>query len=173
MRDRLRLAARETYNIALETATPLISLPKDRQKLFILGSGRSGTSAIMEAFATGLSATAIFDPLHRSTSRWAKQVVPDHGYPRLHPCDASPEMRDYLDAVLSMRKVSRWSLAHTSMRTVRDTDALVVKEVRANRMAGWLQRQYPDIPVIVVVRHPLSVVESMLRNAQGVERDAV
>ena len=46
-------------------------------------------------------------------------------------------------------------------------DRFVVKHVRLNLAAGWFAGTFPDSPMVVVLRHPCAVVESMQRVSWG------
>jgi hypothetical protein len=139
----------------------------NQQQVLVVGSGRGGTTAVQEAVTRGLSAASIWEPLRPESSASARRVVPPHGYPLLRAGHAEPALRQYLEEVLSGRRLSRWSTSRSSVREIRSAPALVTKEVRANRILGWFLHEFPDVPVIAVVRHPLAVVQSMMRAPRG------
>lgn len=135
--------------------------------VLILGSGRAGTTTYMNLLRDGLNAACLWEPLRPASSPRATRVVPAHGYPRLRAGERDDELAAYLDDLVARRALTRWSASRTSLTELRTRPALVVKEVRANRMAGWLQQRYPEAHLRVLLRHPLMVVDSMMRAPHG------
>jgi hypothetical protein len=58
--------------------------------------------------------------------------------------------------------VTRWSMKLTSHRRLLEADRFVIKHVQLCRAAGWLAATFPETPMVLVVRHPCAVVQSML-----------
>ncbi|WP_457201883.1 hypothetical protein [Nocardioides sp. HB32] len=121
----------------------------------------------MESMSVGAAAPAIFEPLRPSVIRAVDRVVPGHGYPRLAPTDIDWDMEGLLRRIFRGRHLSRWSTAQLELRDLPSADQLIVKEVRANRMAGWIERQFSEVRTQLIIRHPLAVVASMHRGAWG------
>ncbi|GAA2760154.1 hypothetical protein GCM10009872_55150 [Actinopolymorpha rutila] len=160
-------AVRRTYNAGLAMGESVLRPAALSDVLFLVGSGRSGTTALMEALIAGLGAQPIFEPLHPRMSPVANPIVPVHGYPRISPTEDAPAMRALMGGLFEGRHLSKWTTAQTSFRDLRQTKRLVVKEVRAARMLGWVENQFPDVAVRYMVRHPAAVVSSMLKADWG------
>jgi hypothetical protein len=165
-----RVAVRHAYDAGLRLTESHWAPRSLDASVVLLGSGRSGTTALMEAFSAGLSGYPIFEPLRPGTHPSLAEAVPSHGYPRLRPGDDDPALEAFVGDVLRGHRLSRWSTCHAQLRDLRGARALVVKEVRANRMAGWLRARFPEVPCRLVVRHPVSVVNSMLEAPYGWSR---
>lgn len=153
--------------------------------VIIAGSGRSGTTWVLDSLAEANCRRTIFEPLHPigvpAASRFAHQYV--------KPDAHDSELRAFMDRVFSGEMRSLWAnyrirpdrfnplrygpipiylhirksvqlLRKYAFR--RDLSGLIVKFIRANLMLPWLARQY-GFPTILVVRHPCAVVASRLK----------
>jgi hypothetical protein len=49
----------------------------------------------------------------------------------------------------------------------------VVKAVRANLILAWLRKNFPDVPQVLIIRHPCAVVSSWLNLGWSPDRDIV
>ncbi|MCR4347315.1 MAG: sulfotransferase domain-containing protein [Sulfuricaulis sp.] len=152
--------------------------------VIIAGSGRSGTTWVLDSLAEANRMRTVFEPLHPvgvpAASRFAHRYI--------RPEAQEPELRAFMDRVFSGNMRSLWAnyrirpdrfnpLRHgpipiylhirKSMQLLRkyvfrrDLSGLIVKFIRANLMLPWLARQY-GFPIILVVRHPCAVVASRL-----------
>lgn len=163
----LRRTAYELDSIRLSALSRTRSRHTNDPLVLLLGTGRGGTTATMNMLRAGLGAACLWEPLRPESSRRAARLTPPHQYPQLARGQRDDGMAEYMDDVIARRSVSRWSTSRSSLSELRTRPALVIKEVRANRMAGWLQERYPDAYMRVLLRHPLPVVNSMLRAPLG------
>lgn len=153
--------------------------------VIIAGSGRSGTTWVLDSLADANHMRTVFEPLHPIG-------VPDAaGFAHAYiPTDKrAPEARLFMERVFSGRFSCLWTnyrirpdrfnplrnspvtiYNHTmkSMQLLRafgsrsDRSGQVVKFIRANLMLPWLAREFGH-PIILVVRHPCAVVASRLK----------
>jgi hypothetical protein len=49
----------------------------------------------------------------------------------------------------------------------------VIKDIRANLMLRWLHRQFPEVPMLLLVRHPCAVVASRMKLGWATDSDIV
>jgi hypothetical protein len=157
----------------------------------ILGSGRSGTTWVLDALARANRLRPIFEPLHEEES----SVGSRYAYSRLRPDDIEDSLEQFLIDCVRRRDLSRWvdfrgprRLLHPPLRSLNSMKALkgvvrnwrkhqrrkkelmplsrnstpLFKCIRANLMAGWLVRRL-GFRTVMLVRHPGAVVESMKR----------
>lgn len=149
----------------------------------LLGSARSGTTWLQDALARSNGLRTIFEPLHPDGDRRAEQFA----YRYLLPTDESAELEAYLRELLFGREIRLWSdlrvnpthllrwqsplhyaaqglyIARGLRRHVPERGySLLVKFIRANLMGGWLAVRF-QARVLLVVRHPCSVIASQLR----------
>ena len=157
----------------------------------IAGSGRSGTTWVLDAIAEANELRPIFEPLHPDSSETALQ----YGYKyltrgtksselqnlfmsaannslrsvwtsyRIRPVRLKPKGRHLRSATELKTLVRKWALfarRRWSYRQHQRRDAVVVKCIRANLMLDWIHANF-DSRIVLLMRHPCAVVESQLR----------
>lgn len=125
----------------------------------IVASKRTGSTWVQELISGGAGVCPIFEPLEgdpwaRQLSRGAEDV--------LVPGDVVEDLETFLARAMRGAHVTRWSMRLASQRRLLAADRFVVKHVQLCRAAGWLATTFPDTPIVLVVRHPCAVVQSML-----------
>jgi hypothetical protein len=162
-----------------------------RPVLVIAGSGRSGTTWVLDVIAQANHLRTIFEPLHPvaipEAQRYAYRYIPENlEVPdlkeflgrvfkgSLHSAWSDYRIRPHLliprkDTFRSFgnmyklyRHWTRYSQQYWLYRKNLKNPHLIVKMIRANLMLGWLHRVF-DARIVLVVRHPGAVVESKLR----------
>lgn len=159
---------------------------------FIAGSGRSGTTWVLDSLAKANGLRPVFEPLNP----YASQLGRMYAHRALAAEDSHPQLREFLEQVIAGREVRLWTKfrrqknalipARTSDRPsinipkVMRNWALLLKEgpgltvmsmrsvplvkcIWSNLMLGWLARQF-HARMVFLVRHPGAVIESELRN---------
>ena len=157
----------------------------------ILGSGRSGTTWVLDCVADANRLRPVFEPLHPAESILGLR----HAYRAIIPGDREPSLEQYFlelaagslrsrwidyrgrrgrlfpapAELTSIAAVKRW--AHSWKKHLRDRkllrekilrEGVLLKCIRANLMAGWLTQSL-GFRTVLVVRHPGAVVESQYR----------
>lgn len=157
----------------------------------IAGSGRSGTTWVLDCLADANGLRPIFEPLHPARTeigaRYANRLI--------EPEDSHPELQFFLETIQDIRYWSLWTTYRsprdrlfprvaslTSRREfkrvqyrwsqfLRNFQPLhraaqrrepLIKCIRANLALGWLVKNF-RARAIMIVRHPCAVVESQLR----------
>lgn len=123
----------------------------------LLGSARSGTTWVGELIDRHRDHRVLFEPF--SPAR-VPEMSAFEGVDYLAPGSGTREQRDQAARMLRGEVRNGW-VDHTN-RAVLPRRRLL-KEVRANCLAGWLSRTFPDSPLVLVIRHPLAVAASRLR----------
>lgn len=153
--------------------------------VIITGSGRSGTTWVLDSLAQANRRRTIFEPLHPIGAPAAARFA----YQYIRPDADVPELRAIMDRVFSGEMRSLWAnyrirpdrfnplrnrpiAIYLHLKKSRqllkryassnDQAGLIVKFIRANLMLPWLARQY-GMPMILVIRHPCAVVASRLK----------
>lgn len=162
-----------------------------REVRLIAGSGRSGTTWVLDAVAHANTLRPVFEPLNR-----VQQAVPDFAYRYLPPDAEAPELLAFMRAVFEGNFGSLWSdyralpeLYYPSRefltstrefagflrrwrnlcgrafryRPVLSRETVIVKEIRANLMLGWIASHF-NARIALLIRHPCAVVDSQLRH---------
>ena len=157
----------------------------------IAGSGRSGTTWVLDAVAHANRLRPVFEPLHPyavpAAASYAYRYLPeDTEVPtlkaflsqvfggdfrsvwtdyRVRP-DRLRLKRDVFFSIAGIKQYRRrWSKLirnYREYRTVVARREVLVKFIRANLMLGWLRRTF-DARIVFLLRHPAAVVESQLR----------
>jgi hypothetical protein len=125
----------------------------------IVASKRTGSTWVQELMSGGAGVCPIFEPLEsdpraRELSRGAEDV--------LLPGEVVADLEAFLTRAMRGAHVTRWSMKLSSHSRLLTADRFVVKHVQLCRAAGWLATTFPDTPMVLVVRHPCAVVQSML-----------
>ncbi len=130
-----------------------------RAAVFVAGSGRSGTTWLSELLLAGTRRRYVFEPLSRRVPHTAP-FHRDQGKLYLRPDGDYPEHVAAMRDVLTGRVRSRWT-ERFNRRLV--ADGRLVKEIRANLLLGWLQTNFPGMPIVLLLRHPCAVAASFVR----------
>jgi len=133
--------------------------------ILVAGMARSGTTWLGNIVASQGANRLVFEPFNPSP------VGPLHSahyitYKR--PDDQDPELAAYCSRVFSGDIRQRWIDQHIDHLRPKGR---VVKAVRANLLLGWLRRNFPEVPQVLIVRHPCAVVSSWLQLGWTAERD--
>jgi hypothetical protein len=126
-----------------------------RQTVFVVGSGRGGTTWLAELLARMVQGRLVFEPFHPERSPF-RDVV------RLFPSvdEELPAFEEVVGRVFAGR-ARGWQFDRP--RPVRLATRRVVKDVHAMNTLPWMRARFPDTPAILVLRHPLAVAASRLR----------
>ncbi|WP_158308372.1 sulfotransferase [Thiocapsa marina] len=159
--------------------------------MIIAGSGRSGTTWVLDVLARTFRLRPIFEPLHPGAIKGAKAYAWKHVAPggdlagmdaffreiftgdisscwtdlRFHPAELIPPPDFFRRTESAKLMLHRWINAFDHYRTyapLRARSRIIVKFIRANLLLGWLAQHF-DARVLLLVRHPGAVVESKLR----------
>jgi GT2 family glycosyltransferase len=128
-----------------------------KNTVIITGNGRSGTTWIAELLNFDNSYRLIFEPLLASQVPLCTSFV-DQQY--LRPGDSDPAFLDPMKIIVSGRLRNRWS-DHLNRQPF--PRRRLIKEIRANLLLRWVQSHFPEIPLILLLRHPCAVSSSWRR----------
>lgn len=128
--------------------------PED--SVVVAGTARSGTTWLAELIQEQLAARLLFEPFHPAQ-------VPEyrdfHYFQYARVGDADPALHAFCARLLGGRIRNPWIDRQVSV--LRPT-ARVVKPIRANLLLAWLRDAFPEVPMLLLVRHPCAVVLSRL-----------
>lgn len=128
-----------------------------RDAVFVAGSGRSGTSWVAESVERCGGYRYVFEPFHPGKVPAARPF----GYRRyLRPDDRRPSLLEPARRVLSGEVRGLWTDRFNRSLVARRR---LIKDIRANLFAGWLAANFPEMPVVFVLRHPGAVAHSRTR----------
>ncbi len=147
---------------------------KTNTPLILAGTGRSGTSWLLDVFSLLWHYRPIFEPLH------TQQVPEAKGLLRLYLTseETHSQLREHLEKVFWGKPENAWirwmhmgittntPLSRKSLQYVYNLPKYrfwaknrVVKLINGNLLLEWLQENF-DVSIIFVIRHPCAVVAS-------------
>jgi hypothetical protein len=130
--------------------------------VFLAGVGRSGTTWISDIINYKNEYRYIFEPFHPYRVR----LVRDFQFQYLRPENHEPRYLEPAKAVLSGRVRSRWTDRANKKIFARKR---LIKDIRANLLLKWIHANFPEIPIILLFRHPCAVANSWLKLGWGQE----
>jgi len=134
-----------------------------KNSLFLAGVGRSGTTWVSDIINYNNDYRYIHEPFHpyrvkeASNFRYIQYLRPENR-----------ELR-YLEPakdLLSGRVRNRWT---DSVNKTIFARKRLIKDIRANLLLKWIHSNFPEIPIILLFRHPCAVANSWLKLGWGQE----
>ena len=156
----VRKAERVGYSHGLSAIAALAHRHHDlADTVMVVSSKRTGSTWVQELISGGSGVCPIFEPLQgdatvKRLSRGREALIT--------PDEQVPDLEAFLDRSMRGAHVTKWSLQLASPRRLLEADRFVVKHVQLSMAAGWLGRVFPASPMVLLVRHPCAVVQSML-----------
>jgi Sulfotransferase family len=141
--------------------------PDPSANILLAGSGRSGTTWLMNVLASVPGTQKIFEPLHPSTPEvaaltgWVDDGISRVRLRYLRPKGQYPEWEGFLARLLSGRVRTAWT--DYSWRSSYLPRRFVIKDIRANLMLGHIHENFKS-RIVYLIRHPCAVIHSRLRN---------
>ena len=120
--------------------------------LMLAGTGRSGTTWLAELIGLQRPTRIMFEPFRPS-------LVPEYAGFRnflyMKPEEHNAALREFCERVFTGRIRNPW--IDNTIEVLRP-QVRIVKDVRANLLLKWINRQFPSLPLVLVLRHPCAVV---------------
>ncbi len=132
--------------------------------VLVIGSARSGTSWLSEVLNANLEYRLLFEPFSRQEDHNpAWRLVPrDNLYLRPKQMFAHIGL---VNQIFSGNITNEW--VDRVKPNNYSSERLLVKDIRLNQMIGWVQRNFPDITTILIVRDPRSTAFSQAELGYG------
>jgi len=136
--------------------------------IIVAGSGRSGTTWLGNIIA-GDDRRIIFEPFE---CRRVPEFFDLGLRPYFPPCEQFPQWHPKVAALCAGHIKNAWTDQDCNrLDAARYTGGVVIKEIRANGMLGWLSNNFP-FKIVYVVRHPYAVVASRIQQKWETHIDA-
>ena len=150
---RAKKALKDAY-LRAKSATIIDRNRETSRAVFLAGGSRSGTTWISELINYDNSYRFVFEPfgVRQLGNFWYGSYI--------RPGNADPALRDLARFVFSGAFHDPWS-DQFNKRMI--AERRLVKEVRANLWVAWLRRQFPEIPIVFLLRHPIPTVWSRFK----------
>jgi hypothetical protein len=126
------------------------------RSMMVAGAARSGTTWLARIISSQLPCRVMFEPFH---SRLVQDYAPFHYFQYMRPESSNDALSAYCQRVFSGAIRHRWIDREVGTLTPRYR---LIKEIRANLFLKWIHEQFPQVPLLFVLRHPCAVVLSRL-----------
>lgn len=128
-----------------------------RHTVFLAGTGKSGTTWVQNIINYDNSFRMMFEPFHSLKISHLKQW----NHRQYLREDNTDEMfLKTAKRILSGNIQHRWIDHCNRKHWVRKR---LIKDIRANLFLKWIRCNFPEIPIILLLRHPCAVVNSKLK----------
>jgi hypothetical protein len=126
--------------------------------VFLSSVPRSGSTFLMEAINYRKDYRVMFEPFHHGKIRLTEKFEYPH---YLAPEKEDDEVKDIMRQVLSGSLRNSWIDAHNRIMFV---DKRLIKCVRTNLMLKYINRNFSEVPLVLLIRNPFAVVNSWTRS---------
>ncbi len=141
--------------------------PTTANSVLLAGSGRSGTTWLAELMNHRNRYRYMFEPFARRKVGACRQF---NVRQYLRPEDPGEDYLASAEKVLSGQIRSRWVDSHNRRFNCHER---MIKETRGNLMLGWLHARFPEMKIVMLMRHPGAVVNSRIRLGWDARLDEV
>jgi len=128
-------------------------IPIDASVL-LAGSGRSGTAWLQELINYDLSHRILFEPFHPEKI----DLLKDWNHSQyLRPNNQSNTYYGPAHTILSGDIRHEWIDARSRVLT---PHRRIIKDIRTQLLLKWIQHHFPEVPIVMLLRHPCAVAHS-------------
>jgi hypothetical protein len=135
------------------------------KSILVAGTARSGTTWLGDILASQLNGRIMFEPFH---SRKVKAFNQYHYFHYMRPDEKDEALADFCQRVFSGDIRDKWIDNYIE---VLRPQYRVIKEIRANLWLKWIHNQFPQVPILFIIRHPCAVVLSRMTLNWDTDRD--
>ena len=155
----IQFLSRKFYRRTIqEVASRFYNNPEadSRKSILVAGTARSGTTWLGDLIASQIPSRILFEPFN-------PDLVPEYRnfcyFQYIRPGMENPEFRAFARKVFTGEIRNRW-IDHQNERIF--SEYRIIKEIRANLALSWLHSNFPEVPIIFLIRHPCAVVASRM-----------
>ena len=125
--------------------------------IIIAGVGRSGTTLLAETINYDNQFRLMFEPFHK----YKVKTLSEMNY-RLYisPFNNNEKLKEKYFKILSGDIRNKWVDQYNKKYFCVKR---IIKEIRINQSLKWIKINFPEIPIVYIVRHPCAVTLSKLR----------
>jgi hypothetical protein len=139
--------------------------PAIQKSILVAGTARSGTTWLAELVASQIPCRTLFEPFHPAH---VPQFKGFHYFQYMRPDSQDESLHSFAQKILTGNIRNRW-IDRKNERIF--SKYRLVKEIRANLMLRWLHDQFPQAPILLILRHPCAVVLSRMKLDWATDRD--
>ena len=128
-----------------------------RKTVFLAGTGRSGTTWVENIINCDGSYRVMFEPFHSKKI----PILKEWNYRQyLRRENRDKRFLEPATIILNGRIRNEWIDQFNTTFLVRKR---LIKDIRANLFLRWIKQNFPEIPIILILRHPCAVANSKLK----------
>jgi hypothetical protein len=131
----------------------------------VAGTARSGTTWLAALLASGGRCRVLFEPFH---TRKVPAYRGFHYFQYMRPGEENDHLLSFAREVMTGGIRNRWIDRHAE---VLRPNRRLIKEIRANLLLKWLHDRFPEVPILLILRHPCAVVASRLQLGWATDSD--
>ena len=133
-----------------------VDLHDYRKTIFLAGSARSGTTWLQEIINFNNEYRILFEPFRPEKVELVSQWQ-NHQYLRVD--ENSPQFLKPLNKILRGKIKDVWVDTYNQRLF---SQKRIIKTIHANLLLFWIKNHYPEIPIILILRHPCAVANSKI-----------
>jgi hypothetical protein len=133
-----------------------VDLGDHRNSVFLAGSGRSGTTWVAGIINHRNKYRLVFEPFH------PERVGLCENFRRkqyLRPDDRREKYLGPAREILTGGIRDPWTDRFNTRLVARRR---LIKDIRANLLLGWIRASFPEVPIVLLLRHPCAVAASRI-----------
>jgi hypothetical protein len=165
---RLRFWSRKLYRRAIQEIGSRFYINPDtdsRKSILVAGTARSATTWLGDLIASQIPCRILFEPFN-------PDLVPQYRgfsyFQYMRPGTENPEFCAFARKVFSGEIRNHW-IDHQNERI--HSKYRLIKEIRINLALKWLHDNFPQLPIILLLRHPCAVVSSRMELGWATDED--
>jgi hypothetical protein len=132
--------------------------------VILAGKGRSGTTWMGNIINYKRDYRYVFEPFFPREVEICRHFGPKR---YIRPDSPAPLYKDPIEKVLSGRVRNDWTDSGNYKNSRRLFSKRLIKSIRATLFLKWIKNHYPKVPIILALRHPCAVVNSIKRQGWG------
>jgi Sulfotransferase family len=135
------------------------------KSVIIAGTGRSGTTWLADLISSQIPCRIMFEPFHPGKIKEFSQF---NYFQYMRPTEPNDALLSYCHKVFTGNIRDAW----IDSKLVRIFPRLrIIKDIRVNLFLKWIHNQFPNVPILFIIRHPCAVVQSRLELRWDTDRD--
>jgi hypothetical protein len=133
--------------------------------ILIAGTGRSGTTWLANIIASQKPCRIMFEPFH---SEMVTEFRPFHYFQYMRPAQDNKELYEYCTSLFTGNIKNKWIDRHIDHL---NPQYRLIKDIRANLFLKWISDNFPQVPILFIIRHPCAVVLSRMKLGWATDTD--
>ena len=150
---------RQRFDATLGTQLFLDPFHQPSRSLYLVSWPRSGSTWLAEMVASSPGTRLVFEPANLPYAGRPDVGTDMVSLPRIAPGGDLGGAAPLLEAAVTGRLRTHWSDQITTTRLARRR---VVKDIVGVGALAWIADQWPEMPIVLLVRHPLAVAHSLV-----------